>query len=205
MAGVRLTAPHRDALALVEVDAVASGLRTLDTLVKRAEVHVLEANLVEPGRFLILFDGGVAEVEEAFDAALERGGDSIVGRMKLPFAHTDLLQGLRGREVRANADELDTLGVIEGTAVAAVLEACDRALKEAGVRLTGIRVAGALGGRAFFVVHGPQHDVEAAIEAGTEVLHRHDRFHRTECIARPHPDMVPWLLRPAPFRLSGGN
>jgi len=205
LAGDPVTVAPRDALALVEVDAVASGLRTLDALVKRAEVHVLEANLVEPGRFLILFDGGVAEVEEAFDAALEQGGDAIVGRMKLPFAHPHLLRGLRGHENKAGADALDTLGVIEGTAVAAVLEACDRSLKEADVTLTGVRVAGALGGRAFYVVHGAQHDVEAAIEAGTAVLERHDRLHRTERIARPHPDMVPWLLRPAPFRLSGGH
>ena len=195
---------HRDALALVEVDAVASGLRVLDALVKRAEVHVLEANLVEPGRFLILFDGGVADVEEAYDAAVEQAGEAMVGRMKLPFAHPHLLRGLRGHEDKAAADTLDTLGVIEGTGVAAVLEACDRSLKEAQVVLAGIRIAGALGGRAFYVVHGVQHDVEAAIDAGASVLEEHGRLHRTECIARPHQDMVPWLLRPAPFRLSGG-
>jgi microcompartment protein CcmL/EutN len=175
----------------------------LDALVKRAEVNILEANLVEPGRFLILFDGGVAEVEEAFEAAAEQAGPAMVGRMKLPFAHPHLLRGLRGHEDKGTSD-LDTLGVIEGTAVSAVLEACDRSLKEAEVALAGIRVAGALGGRAFYVVHGVQHDVEAAIDAGVSVLKQHERLHRTECIARPHRDMLPWLLRPAPFRLSGG-
>jgi len=200
-----VTAFPRDALALLEVDAVATGLRTLDALVKRAPVHVLEANLVEPGRFLILFDGGVAEVEEAFDAAVEQAADGLKGKMLLPFAHEALLVGLRGHEVRVSADDYDTLGVIEGSGVAATLEACDRALKEALVSLTGIRVAGGLGGRAFFVVHGEQHDVEAAVEAGERVLKAHDRFHRVECIARPHPDMVPWLLRPAPFRVPATN
>ncbi len=195
------TAP-RDALALLEVDAVASGLRTLDVMVKRAPVHVLEANLVEPGRFLILFEGGVAEVEEAFEAGVEHAGDALVGRMKLPFAHTALLAGLRGHQTSAGADDQGTLGIIEGTGIAATLEACDRALKESLVSLTGIRVAGALGGRAFFVVQGAQHDVEAALEAGARVLRAHDRFHRTECIARPHAEMVPWILRPAPFHLS---
>lgn len=196
-----MTHPPRDALALLEVDSVATGLRTLDALVKRAPVHVLEANLVEPGRFLMLFDGGVAEVGEAFEAGLEQAAEGLVGKMMLPFAHAGLLAGLRGQEVRVAADDYDTLGVIEGTGVSAVLEACDRALKEALVALTGIRVAGGLGGRAFFVVHGEQHDVEAAIEAGHRVLTEHDRLHRVECIARPHPDMVTWLLRPAPFRL----
>jgi microcompartment protein CcmL/EutN len=191
----------RDALALIEVDSVATGLRTLDALVKRAPVYVLEANLVEPGRFLMLFSGGVAEVDEAMKAGVEQAESGLVGKMMLPYAHAALLSGLRGHEARHGADVLDTLGVIEGSGVAAVIEACDRALKEAAVELTGIRVAGALGGRAFFMVHGPQHDVEAAIESGERVLKAHDRFHRVECIARPHPEMVSWLLRPAPFRL----
>ncbi len=196
-----MTIPSRDALALLEVDAVASGLRTLDAMVKRAPVHVLEANLVEPGRFLILFDGGVAEVEEAFAAGIEQAGNAVVGQMMLPYAHPDLLTGVRGHEVHAGADDYDTLGVVEATGVAALLEACDRALKEAMVSLTGLRVTGGLGGRAFFVVHGEQHDVEAAIEAGQQVLEGHKRLHRVECIARPHPDMVSWLLRPAPFQV----
>ena len=196
-----MTHPSRDALALIEVDAVATGLRALDTLVKRAPVHVLEANLVEPGRFLILFEGGVAEVDEAYQAALDQAGEALMGQMMLPFAHQDLVRGLRGHEVHADPDAYDTLGVVEGTGVAALLEACDRALKQAMVDLTGIRIAGGLGGRAFFVVHGAQHDVEAALETGAGVLRDHQRLHRTECIARPHADMVPWLLRQAPFRL----
>ena len=58
-----------DALAHLELDGVATGLRALDTLVKRAPVDVLEANLVEPGKYLILLAGGVAEVEECVSEA----------------------------------------------------------------------------------------------------------------------------------------
>ena len=50
------------------------------------------------------------------------------------------------------------------------------------------------------MVWGPQYDVEAAIEAGSAVLTARNNLHRTERIARPHPEMVQWLLRPAPFR-----
>lgn len=193
--------PSHDALALLEIDAVATGLRCVDTMVKRAEVEILEANLVEPGRFLILFAGGVADVDESWDAALEFAGSAAVGRMKLAFVHPAVLAGLRGVEHRGTADELDTLGVIEGTGIASVLEACDRALKDAGVNLVGLRIAGGLGGRAFFVVSGAQHDVEAAIDVGGSILDSHGQRHRTELIARPHAELVPWLLRPSPFQV----
>ena len=69
------TSVRPDALALVEIDSVAIGLRAVDALVKRAPVRLMEANLIEPGRFLVLFEGGVAEVEESLAAARAVAGD----------------------------------------------------------------------------------------------------------------------------------
>lgn len=193
-----------DALALVELDAVARGLRVLDAMVKRAPVTILEANLVEPGHYLILFAGGVAEVEESHQAALEAAGPHLIDHMLLPFAHPALLHGLRGAELQRPADALDTLGVLEGDRVAATLHAADRSLKEAQVELVGLRVAVGLGGRAWYVVCGAQHDVEASLAAGVAVLDAAGARHAAECIARPHDEMVPWLLRRPPFSLSAG-
>lgn len=193
-----------DALALVELDSIARGYLALDALVKRAPVRVLEANLVEPGRFLLLFAGGVAEVEESFAAALERAEGGVVDRLLLPMVHPAVLPGLAGRVqvLGPEGQAPDTLGVVESRTVAAGLWACDRALKDAGVRLAGLRLAPALGGRLYFVVEGAQHDVEAALEAATAVLNAQNGLHRVECIARPHEDLIPFLLRPAPFALS---
>jgi microcompartment protein CcmL/EutN len=193
-----------DALALVEIDSVALGLRAVDALIKRAPVRLMEANLVEPGRFLVLFAGGVAEVEESLAAARAVAGEALLDNLFLPFAHPLILAGLRGRCVQATADELDTLGVVEGRRIASTLAACDHALKEAAVDLTGLRVVGGLGGRAYFIVHGPQHDVEAALEAAEAVLTAAGQLHSVECIPRPHDEMVGWLLRPAPFHVGGG-
>lgn len=187
------------ALSLIEFASLARGLRALDALVKKAPVEVLEANLVEPGKFLVLFAGGVAEVEESHAEALAVGDAEVLGAMLLADAHPGLLSGLRGHVVQTSADELDCLGVIEGRSIAATLHAADRALKDAYVSLAGLRITGGLGGRAYFVVFGVQHDVEASIEAAEAILG--DACHRTECIARPHAEMVTWLLRPAPFNL----
>jgi microcompartment protein CcmL/EutN len=189
-----------DALALIELDSVASGLAAVDTLVKRAPVEVLEANLVEPGRFLLLFAGGVAEVEESAGAVAEQHEAAVTSEMRLPMVHPDLLAGLGGKEHTAAPD---ALGVIEGSDVAGTIHAADRSLKDADVTLAGIRLAIGLGGRAYYVVAGAQNDVEAAIEAGAAVLEARGTLHRTERICRPHDEMVPWLLRPPPFHLGG--
>jgi microcompartment protein CcmL/EutN len=189
-----------EALALIELDSVARGLRCVDDLVKRAPVNVHEANLIEPGKFLILFSGAVAEVTEAYQAACARGGERIVERLLLAMVHPALVTCLKGG---VEVDDPDAIGVVEGKHVAGVLEACDRSLKDADVALCGLRLHGGLGGRAYYVVQGRQHDVEAAIEVGAAVLKGRDTLHEVQCVANPHREFLGWLLRPAPFSPGG--
>jgi len=188
-----------DALALLELDSVASGLAAVDTLVKRAPVEVLEANLVEPGRFLILIAGGVAEVEESVGAVAGDHSAALQATMLLPMVHAGLLAGLHGAE---HTEAPDTIGVVEGTDVAGTLAAADRSLKDADVVLAGVRLSIGLGGRAYYVVSGAQNNVEAALDVGRAILEERGTLHRIECIPRPHREMVPWLLRPPPFQLG---
>lgn len=187
------------ALAMVELDSIARGYRVVDALVKRSPVRLLEANVVEPGKFLVLFSGGVAEVDEAFQAALELGQERILDRLMLPMVHPAIVPALGGA---VDSGDPDCLGVVETLTVSSALEACDRALKEAEVALAGLRVVTGLGGKAFFVVHGAQHDVEAALEAARAVLEPREALVELQLIPCPHEDFVDVLLRPAPFRLG---
>ncbi|MCP4809097.1 MAG: BMC domain-containing protein [Proteobacteria bacterium] len=185
-----------DALALLELDSIARGYRVVDAMVKKSPVEVLEANLVEPGRYLILFTGGVAEVDEARTEGLEVAGNHLVHDLFLPFVHSSILPGLRG-ELRCI--DPDTVGVVETCSTSSALLACDRALKDADVELAGLRITPALGGKAFFVVQGTQADVEAALDVAR--THAADRLTQAECIPRPHGDFLAVILRPAPFSL----
>jgi microcompartment protein CcmL/EutN len=187
-----------DALALVELSSIARGYRVVDAMVKKSPVTLLEANLVEPGKYLILFAGGVAEVDEAFAEALDVGGGDVLDRLMLPMVHEAILPGLAGKQA---CEAPDTIGIVETTSVSAGLLACDRALKEAFVELAGLRITPGLGGKAYFVVHGTQHDVEAALAAAQERL-EDGQLRQVELIPRPHEDFLAVILRPAPFRLE---
>ena len=184
-------------LAMIELDSVASGLQTLDRMVKKAPIDILEANLIEPGHFLILWSGALACVEEALQEActeLERCSRPWISKVLIPTAHDQLMAGLRGR---TQAQIKDALGVIETSHVCDALLCCDRVLKESYVELIGIRIQGGLGGKGYFVVSGLQHDVEVALE----VAQAQAKLHRCELLARPHKEMLPWLFRPLPLSL----
>jgi len=180
-------------LALIELDSIAAGYRCIDLMVKKAPITIIEANLIEPGRFLILFSGDLACVEESYEEAIFYNPDPV-GKTLIPTVHDQLMAGLQGM-TKISKEEYDTLGVLETSSISDALLCCDRVLKEAYVDLVGIRVHGGLGGRGYFVVSGAQHDVEAALETAEQQA----ELHRKECIARPHAEMVEWLFRPLPF------
>lgn len=185
-----------DALALLELDSIARGYRVLDAMVKESPISVVNANLVEPGKYLLLFGGGVAEVEAAWRVGVDIAADAVVDKVFLPGVHPRIWTALAGEVLRR---AVDTVGVVEGASVAGVIEAADRSLKDADVALLGLRIAPALGGKGYYVVDGQQFDVEAALEAGSTVLNGRGTLVRVERIARPHPDFLAHLLRPAPF------
>lgn len=185
-----------DALALLELDSIARGYRVLDVMVKESPITIVQANLVEPGKFLILVGGGVAEVDAAWKVGLESADDTVIDKVLLPGVHPRIWTAIAGERIERDPD---TLGVIEGASIAGIIEAADRSVKDAAVTLLGLRVAPGLGGKGYYVVEGEQYDVEASIEAGTEILKGRGKFLRAERIARPHRDWLGHLLRPAPF------
>ncbi|MCA9601322.1 MAG: BMC domain-containing protein [Polyangiales bacterium] len=177
------------ALAVIEVGSIARGLTTVDALVKRAEVRLLAADPVTPGKYIIVFGGPEEEVRESLDAALEGAGPDVVDSLYLPFVHRELLSALDGLEpppVRGS------LGTLEYRSVAATVLGADAALKAAAVSLVAIHLARGIGGRGYVVFTGSQDSVEAALEAGEGAVELEQRFAR-ELIARPHPDMD-WAL-----------
>src|SRR4051812_50175521 len=68
-----------EALALLEVSSLARGVVTADAVAKRAPVELLLCEPTTPGKYLVLFAGGVAEVDESL-AAGGGGGRGGAGR-----------------------------------------------------------------------------------------------------------------------------
>lgn len=151
------------AIALLEFGSIAAGIEAGDAMVKRAQLETIRAGTVQPGRYLILVGGSVAELEEAIDAALMTAAEHVVDRMFLPDPHPDLVAALLGTRVDGTGE---ALGIIETTSVAPVIEAADAGLKGADVALREIFMADGLGGKGYLLFRGPLVEVQAAVEAG---------------------------------------
>ena len=177
------------ALAALEVSSIARGVFVVDALTKRASVRMLRADPVTPGKLLLLFAGGVAEVQESFEAAIEAAGDRVLDRLLLTHAHPAIVPALDGL---ASPVLSGALGMLEFSTVCATLGAADAALKEAEVTLMAMHLARGIGGRGYLVFCGSQDAVEASLEAGERSAPPEARV-GYELLARPDASLD-WVL-----------
>jgi microcompartment protein CcmL/EutN len=164
------------ALALLEFDSVAAGIRAADLMVKRAPIAHLKAGTVHPGRYLVLLGGTVASVEESWRAGVEAERRFLLDSVLLPDVHEEVYDGALGR--RRELEE-EALGVLETRTVATLLRAADAGVKGADVHIAELRMADDLGGRAFVLFDGPLNEVEAALEIGGGRVEKETILHRS--------------------------
>ena len=157
------------ALLLLEFDSIAVGIEAGDAMAKRSLLGTLRAGTVQPGRYLVLACGEVADVEEAQAAGLLVGGECLVDEIFLPDVHSEVVTALVGAR---RTESRDALGIIETRTVAATIGAADAGVKGADVALIEIRLADGLGGKAYVLFSGEVSDVEAAVELGVASLSR---------------------------------
>jgi microcompartment protein CcmL/EutN len=173
-------------LALIDFGSVAAGIKAADAMVKRAQIDTIRAGTVQPGRYLVLIGGTVADVGESLTAGREVGGDAVLDYVFLPHVHPEVVQAIGGGRVPKTTD---ALGVVETETIAAAIHAADAGIKGADVRLVEVRVADGLGGKGIVMYSGRVADVETAVELGVNVLERPELLVRQVVIPQLHEAM----------------
>jgi microcompartment protein CcmL/EutN len=174
---------------LLEVSSLARGVVVADAVAKKARVELLQCGPVSPGKYLVLFAGGVGETEESLAAGVAAAGETLLDRLFLPQAHEQLLPAVRaGPAGFAHAAAEEPAGVLELHSVAAALRSADAACKAAQVRLQLLHLARGIGGKAWFIVRGDLESIEASVSAATQAAGE-GLLAGAEIIARPHGDL----------------
>ena len=177
------------AIGLLELSSVARGVEVADAVLWEARVEMLFSSPVQPGKYVLLFTGDVQDVRAGVRRGTELAADDLVDQLLIPQLHEQVLPILRRRGGRI-LGELDAIGVVETTTVAASIVACDLALKTASVDLLDLRVANGLGGKSFFTLTGEVSDVRSAVGTGAMLAQERGLLAREVVIARPHAELV---------------
>ncbi len=180
-----------NSLGLVELSSVASGMQAADIMLKTSEIELVLSRTICSGKYMVMVGGDVAEVQSAVDAAETQLDYSIIDTFVIPNVHPDIFPALSGH---SETDELEALGILESFSVASLIEGADAAVKAANVRLIEIRLAMALGGKAFCTLTGEVAAVTSAVESGADLISRKGLLVNKVVIAQPRKELLSEMI-----------
>jgi len=178
-------------IGLIELSSVAAGFQVADTMLKAGNVRLLLSRSICSGKYMVLIGGDTAAIEAAVSAGAEAANGSLIDHFVAANVHPDVFVAL-GRTQPVQPD--GALGIIESFNVATLIQAADAAAKAASVTLLEIRLAMALGGKAFCTMTGDVASVQAAVAAGRQVVAAAGVLVNAVVISRPHPDVYRELV-----------
>lgn len=171
-------------LGIIELSSIAKGLMVCDLMLKKAEVRLLRAGPVGCGKFMIQVTGDEADLLEAVEEGRDKAEPYLVHWTFIPNLHAQVLSALQGQP--STGIPTDALGIVEAQALAALIQAADRAVKTTAVRLLELTFDLDLGGKGYFILTGDLAEVAAALATAEALLRNEGAFIQSEILARPH-------------------
>jgi len=184
--------PELIVLGIQEFTSIASGIKVLDAMVKKAPVEIIDVITVNPGKYIILITGDVASVETSMEIGRNIGGVFLIDSIFISNLHNQVIPALKGG---VEYEEWDAIGILESFSVSSSIIAADLAAKEADIHLLEIRYGIGMGGKSSVKLIGRIGEVEAAMETGIKLLKTKKVLCNNEIIARPHTEIKPFLYR----------
>lgn len=178
-------------IGLIELTSVAAGFNVADAMLKAANVQLLLSRSICSGKYMVLVGGEVGAVQASVAAGRGAAGGCLVDDFIIPNVHPDVFAALSRTTIPTLGD---ALGVLESFSVASLIEGADAAAKAGNVTLLEIRLAMALGGKAFATMTGDVASVQAAIDAGKAKIGERGMLTYAVVIPRPHPQVYRELV-----------
>ncbi len=181
----------KDAIGLLELTSIAKGIEATDLMLKAADVELLASRSICSGKYMVIVRGDVAACRSAVSAGEEVGRETVADAIVIPHLHEEVFPAIAQASL---VERVQALGVLESFNVATLIEGADAAVKSAEVHLLEIRLAMALGGKAFCILTGEVAAVRAAVETGKSVIGDKGCLTNWAVIPAPNPELVKEIL-----------
>lgn len=151
----------RKALGMIEFKTVASGITATDVMLKTADIEIISAGAVCPGKYISVISGEISSVKAAIEAAEKYNAPMLIDKFLLGNPHETICPAICGT---LEAKSRGALGIIETYTAAAAVVAADTAAKTAVVELVEIRLAKGMCGKSYVILTGSVSAVSAAVD-----------------------------------------
>jgi len=178
-------------LGLLELSSIARGIEAGDAMLKTADVRLLKAATVCPGKYIVIISGEVAAVAAAMAAGRTIAKEYLVDDLVIASLDSQVTSALNGC---STPPKIAALGVMEFFSIASSIVAADTAAKTAEVELLEVRLGLGIGGKSFATLSGSVAAVQAAIDAGVKEAAKKGMVVSTCVIPSPSPEIFQAMM-----------
>lgn len=170
------------AIGMVEFKTVSAGITAADQMVKTADVELLEAETVCPGKYIALIAGELSAVKASVERACHTRPEDLIDSFVLGNPDESLFPAIYGA---TEVENPRAMGVLETYDASAIIVAADIAAKTAIVQLVELRIAKGMCGKSYMIITGEVAACEAAIEKAKMSTGESGMFLDSSVIAAP--------------------
>jgi len=179
------------ALGMIEFKTVSAGITAADQMVKTANVEIIEAQTVCPGKYIALISGDLSAVRAAVDRAEQTRPEELIDSFVLGNPDDSIFPAIYGS---TNIQDVNALGILETYDAASIIVAADVAAKTALVQLIELRVAKGMCGKSYMLITGEVAACQAAIEKAKLTVGERGMFLDSSVIAHPDPQICKSII-----------
>lgn len=178
-------------IGVVEFRSIAVGIDAVDKIVKAANVEIIDAKTICPGKYYIIFSGLVSAVKDSLSAVEFYTNDFIIDSVVIANVYPQLFSALTStNDVKTPA----SIGVIETLTAPSIIWSADSAIKATNIDLVEVRIARALGGKNICIINGLLSDVTESVNKAIEYPKQKDFLVDWQIIAAPNKDLYRAVL-----------
>jgi microcompartment protein CcmL/EutN len=181
----------KNSIGMIELGSIAAGYLVSDAMLKAADVELLLARSICSGKYMVMVRGDVGAIQSSVEAGVRAGNFSVIDTFTIPNVHESIFPAISGT---TKVEELEALGILESFSVASLIEGADAAAKSANVRLIEVRLAMALGGKAFVTLTGNVAAVQSAVDAGAQVIGKKGLLVNKVVIPSPRRELLTEMI-----------
>ena len=155
------------AIGMVEYKTVSTGMLVADAMLKTAQVEIIEAQTVCPGKYIFIITGDLSGVNASIELARTTYSNHLIDSFILGNPHESIFPAMYGA---THIERIDALGILETFSAASIFVAADEAAKTAVVDLIELRIARGMCGKSYLLLTGELSAVEASIEKAKKAV-----------------------------------
>ena len=179
------------AIGMIEFKTVSAGITAADAMVKTADVELLEAQTVCPGKYIALITGSLSAVNAAVEAAQKTRQEELIDSFVLGNPHESIFPAIYGT---TQIEKVNAFGILETYDAVSIIEAADQAAKTAIVDVIELRIAKGMCGKSYMMITGEVSAVEASIQRAKELVAEKGMYLDSSVIAHPDRRMIDSIL-----------